>query len=93
VKLYTTSPSQTVTVKNSGTGLLTISKIALTGTNAICFTITAKTCGGSLAAEASCTVSVAFRPTVVVSQSANLTITDNAAWSPQAVGLSGQGVR
>jgi hypothetical protein len=44
-----------------------------------------------LAAGASCMVSVAYRPSVAASESANLTIVDNAAGSPQTVGLSGQG--
>jgi hypothetical protein len=46
-----------------------------------------------LAAGASCTVNVAYRPTVAAKELANLAIADNAAGSPQLVGLSGQGVR
>jgi hypothetical protein len=46
-----------------------------------------------VAAGATCTVSVAYRPTVAAVESANLAITDNAAGSPQTVALSGQGVK
>jgi len=51
-----------VTLKNTGTAILTISSIAITGTNAGNFAQT-HTCGSSLAAGASCGISVTFRPT------------------------------
>jgi|SRR5215469_13268850 len=47
----TISVAKTVTLKNSGTKSLTISRIAITGTNAGSF-IQTHTCGGSLAPQA-----------------------------------------
>jgi hypothetical protein len=44
-----------------------------------------------LAAGASCTISVTFKPTKTGARSATLKITDNAAGSPQQVLLSGTG--
>jgi hypothetical protein len=46
---------------------------------------------GSLAAGASCTISVTFTPSAAGRQTATLTITDNARHSPQTVRLSGTG--
>jgi hypothetical protein len=84
--------AQTVTLKNTGNVALNISSIALGGTNPTSFAITAKTCGTTLAAAASCTFSAAFKPTVTGTLSASITVTDNAAGSPQHVALTGTGV-
>jgi hypothetical protein len=46
-------------------------------------------CGSSLAAGASCTVSVTFNPTASGSRTGTLTITDNASGSTQTVNLDG----
>src|SRR5438876_171335 len=86
----TTSAANTVTLKNTGTAILTISSIAITGTNAGNFAQT-HTCGSSLAAGASCGISVTFRPTASGTRTAAVSISDNAAGSPQKVTLSGIG--
>ncbi len=86
-----TSAVKTVTLKNVGTTAITITSIAVTGAEAGDFPKTATTCGSSLAAAASCTVSVTFKPTTTGTRSANLTFTDNASGSPQQVSLSGTG--
>jgi hypothetical protein len=91
VAIGVTSAVKTVTVKNSGTTSLTINSIAITGTNAGDFAKTATTCGASLAAGASCTVSADFKPTASGARSAAISITDNASGSPQKVTLSGTG--
>ena len=86
-----TSAAQTVTVKNTGTGVLTLSSETVTGTNATSFLRTASTCGSTLAAGASCTVSVAFKPVATGTLNATLSVADNATGSPQSVALSGTG--
>src|SRR5437667_6487847 len=86
----TTSAAKNVTLKNTGTAILTISSIAITGTNAGNFAQT-HTCGSSLAAGASCGISVTFRPTASGTRTAAVSISDNAAGSPQKVTLSGIG--
>jgi hypothetical protein len=86
-----TSAAQTVTVKNTGTGALTISSETITGTNTKSFVVSSKTCGSSLAAGASCTVSVEFTPALTGALTANLSVADNASGSPQTVKLSGTG--
>jgi hypothetical protein len=85
------SAAQSVTLTNIGAQLLSISSIAVTGTNETDFRQT-NTCGSSLPAGASCTISVTFKPTQVGPRTASVTITDNAVGSPQSVALGGTGL-
>ena len=85
-----TSASQTVTLKNTGTGALTIASISYT-TN---FGET-NTCGTTVAASGSCTIKVTFTPTTTGTLDGTLTITDNnngVAGSKQTVSLKGTGL-
>jgi hypothetical protein len=85
----TTSSPLTVVLNNYGSQALAISSIALqTGTE---FAISANTCGSTVAAYTSCSVSITFTPTGTSTYTDNLQFTDNAAGSPQSVGLSGSG--
>ena len=86
----TTGASQNVTLSNSGTGPLNISSLVISGTNAGDFA-QSNTCGSSVAAGGSCTISVTFTPLASGSRTASVSITDNASGSPQAVSLSGTG--
>jgi len=86
----TPSTAQTATLSNTGNGTLSITSLALTGTNASDFAQT-NTCGSSVAASAKCTISVTFTPSASGSRAASLSITDNASGSPQTVSLSGTG--
>ena len=90
VAIGTTSAAKTATLTNVGTTSLSINGVAITGTNAGDFAQT-HTCGSSLAAGASCTISVTFKPTASGTRSAALSVTDNAAGSPQKVPVSGIG--
>jgi hypothetical protein len=85
--LNTTSSVQTVTVTNTGAAAATLSGIATTGD----FSQT-NTCGTSIAASASCTVSVKFAPTASGTRTGNLTVAGNASNSPTTVALTGTGV-
>ena len=87
----TTSATQLVTLNNTGSAALSITSIAVTGTNAGDFAQT-NTCGASVAAGGNCSISVTFTPTAAGSRGASVTITDNAAGSPHTVALSGAGV-
>jgi len=86
-----TSPVKSVTMKNTGTAALLITSIAIAGTNSTDFLKTATTCGASLAATATCTISVDFKPSATGARSAAISISDNASGSPQQVSLSGTG--
>ncbi|MFI0895054.1 choice-of-anchor D domain-containing protein [Streptomyces sp. NPDC020983] len=81
-----TAASQTVTVTNSGTTAATISSVAATGD------FTQSSSCSSLAVGASCTVTVAFRPTSGGTRNGTLTLTSNANNSPTTVALSGAGI-
>jgi len=86
--INTTSPSQNVTLTNTGTSSVSITSITVptkyTQTN---------TCGSSLAAGKSCTISVSFAPTGTGTFTGNVSVTDNATGSPQTVKLTGTAIR
>ena len=82
-----TSSTQTLTLSNNGVGNLSISSVKSTGDFA-----QTNNCGSGIAAGSSCTIKVTFNPTTSGVRSGSLTITDNAASSPQVVALSGTGV-
>jgi len=84
--LGTTSAPQTVTLANVGNAVLNITSITASGDFA-----QTNDCGASLAATASCTLSVTFTPTAAGSRTGALTITDNASGSPHTVALAGTG--
>jgi FG-GAP-like repeat/FG-GAP repeat len=86
-----TSPAQNVTLSNTGNAALSISSIALAGSNATDFQQT-NTCGSSVAVGANCAIGVTFMPTATGSRTATLVIGDNATGSPQQVNLSGTSV-
>ena len=86
-----TSASQSVTLTNTGTTALSITSIAVTGANASSF-VFANSCGSSLAVGANCSIHGHFAPTKGGVLTASVTITDNAATSPQSISLSGTGV-
>jgi hypothetical protein len=88
--LNTSSAAQAITLSNTGGAALTVSGITIGGTNAGDFSQT-NTCGSSVAASASCTISVTFKPTASGTRSASVSIADNATGSPQSVTLSGTG--
>ena len=76
------SAALSTTVSNPGTATVTLSSITLTGTNAADYSISANTCGGTLAVGATCTVSAEVTAGATGSRVANLTFTDSAAGSP-----------
>jgi hypothetical protein len=86
-----TSVAQNVTLTNTGTAELSITSVGLIGANSGDFTQT-NTCG-SVTAGAICGISVTFTPTAAGTRTASVSITDNAAGSPQAISLSGTGVQ
>ena len=87
VVVGTTAAAKSVTLHNTGTGVLNIASIAPSGD----FAVSSTTCGSTLAIGKSCVVRVTFTPTQVGSRTGALTFTDNASDSPQSVSLSGTG--
>ncbi len=84
-----TSP-QILTLSNPGTAALNISTISITGANPIDFTET-NNCGSTLAANATCAISVTFTPAAAATFAANLSVADNASGSAQTSVLTGTG--
>src|SRR6266566_3214091 len=82
----TASPAKRVKLANYGTMPLSIASIATSGD----FSQT-NGCGSSIAAGASCTINVSFKPTQTGTRTGTLSITDNAPGSPQTVHLQGAG--
>jgi len=89
VPVGTKSPSKIVTITNNQSASLTLT-FSATGNYAAVAGGTAP-CSTTLAAHSNCTLAVAFQPTVNGSISGALTVTHNALFSPQDVGLSGSG--
>jgi trimeric autotransporter adhesin len=83
------SKTMAETITNTGTGTLLNLALSITGNNANQFSIASTTCGTSLNGGASCVINVTFSPTGNGTRSSTLRLTDNAANSPQSVGLSG----
>jgi hypothetical protein len=91
----TSATAQVVTLKNtSATAALVITGMAVGGTNPGDFSVTtnpANNCGGGLAAGASCTISINFKPTGAGARTALITIADNTSPANQIVSLGGNG--
>jgi hypothetical protein len=86
------SNSRLVTLTNTGDQALSVNAIGLAGTNPSDFLVTPSCSVPTiLSLNATCTVSVVFSPTAAGTRQANLTATDNAPGSPQAMVLSGTG--
>ncbi len=86
-KVKTQSPTQNVTVSNTGTDALGVTSVAIKGD----FLITSNNCGSQIAAGGTCTVGVAFKPKQTGTRTGTLTITDLNPSSPQTVSLTGTG--
>jgi hypothetical protein len=92
--IQTASPTQTFTIKNSGTAVLQIAGIALSGANSSDFAMTT-ICGSTLAVNTTCSTTVTFTPQVAESRTATITFTDNAGGATgaqQNVKLTGTGL-
>jgi hypothetical protein len=82
----TASKPTKITIKNSGSALLQISSVSISGD----FSQT-NNCGSSLAAEAECTFELVFAPTMPGTRTGTLIIVNNASGSPRNIGLTGTG--
>lgn len=85
--LNTTSGVKKVTLSNTGNAALHITSILASGDF-----VTSNTCGAQLAAGANCVISVTFKPTQLGARTGEITITSDAASSPDVVKLTGTGI-
>lgn len=83
----TTSIPQTVTLRNTGTGTLEISRISADRDF-----VQTSSCPASLAAGQSCDIAVSFHPSGGGTRTGILTIESNAVGSPHTIALNGIGL-
>jgi hypothetical protein len=84
--IFTTSPPKPVQLKNTGLGVLVISKIAVGGAF-----IQSNNCPKKIGPGEHCTISVKFQPKNKGVLKGDLSVIDNAPGSPQKVPLTGTG--
>jgi hypothetical protein len=84
-----TSAAKSITISNVGGSAVSVQSI--TSGNASEFPITGSTCG-TVAAGATCALSLAFKPAAAGARSTTLTIASNGVGSPQTAGATGTGV-
>jgi subtilase family serine protease len=84
---------QAIYLGNTGNATLNIASFTISGTGASSFSIPVgyNACGATLAAGTHCIFWVGFKAAVAGALSANLSIVDDSANSPQTVALSGTG--
>jgi 6-phosphogluconolactonase (cycloisomerase 2 family) len=85
-----TSPAQSVTITNSGAAILHISSILPGGSNPGDFQVSSA-CSNPVPVAGACNVNVTFSPFGAGQRTANITIMDDAADSPQSVQFTGTG--
>src|SRR5205814_1730306 len=87
----TTSTALAVKLSNTGSAALSITNVAIAGTNSGDFAQT-NNGGSSVAAAASPTRRSSDQPTATGTRTATVSVTDNATGSPQTASLTGSGV-
>ena len=87
-RVGTSSPQ--VTLQLIANQPLSINSISIGGDNGSDFRLT-QNCGNSLAANATCQITLTFTPTAMGTRNASVSIDDNAANSPQTIMLTGTG--
>jgi nucleoside-specific outer membrane channel protein Tsx len=85
--LGTTSAAKTFTLTNYQTVALTIMGISTKGD----FSVSATTCGASLAARTHCMINVTFTPSETGTRTGQLVVNDSASNSPETSNLKGKG--
>ena len=82
-----------VTIENTGEAPLDVTGVQVVGAQAPAFAVPSDGCSGqSVSPGDSCKVGILFSPELAGSNTASLSVTDNASDSPQAVALSGIGL-
>jgi len=94
VQVGTTQAAAAISLTNSGTGPLTITGITLAGANPGDFSRTTNCplSPATLGAGANCTITPSMQPTTTGARAATISITSDAASSPDTISLTGMGV-
>jgi hypothetical protein len=83
------SVAQTVTLKNTGLGILTLSGFSITGSADFSQT---NNCAASLTAGSSCTLSIIYTPASLGAKTATLTVNSDSIQAAPTVALTGTGI-
>ena len=86
-----TSASKSITVSNVGTTTVIFTGFSLAGTAAADYLVTANSCGATLAPAASCSVTIAFKPTTRGTRGARLNVQNDGGGSPAVTTITGVG--
>jgi hypothetical protein len=86
----TTSPPQALTLRNTGTTSLNVTGVTITGANSTQF-IHSFTAATSIAAGATATINVNFKPASLGTKTAQLNITHTGSNPTVVIGLTGEG--
>src|ERR1700730_106965 len=97
-RLNTTSVQSMSVLSNNGSATLTITNLAVGGTNAGDFALVAPASGtdcrtaGTVAAGSTCVIAATFTPGALGSRSATVSVADSATGSPHTLALTGTGI-
>lgn len=84
-----TSVAQVITVRNSGTASLVVTSVSTT--DSAQFPVWQTCTAASIAPDATCSISISFKPSSSGIKSATISITHNASGNPSTVSLTGTG--
>jgi phospholipase C len=87
-----TTASSAVTVKNTSTGSNPVTFTSIVASGSAYFSQTNTCTAGKLGSGKTCTITVTFAPTTTGTFTGTVTLTDNAAKSPQTINLSGTAI-
>jgi hypothetical protein len=88
----TSAPAIPVTITNVDSASISVTGTSFTGANAADFTVFSNSCTTPLARDATCVISVNFRPSLIGAEKATLAVThDGPFGSPLNVDLTGTG--
>jgi trimeric autotransporter adhesin len=90
--LATTGAARTATVTNNGQADLKISKVSATGSNAADIVLGGTCAGATVAPAATCTVTVALKPSALGPRSASVEIASNAPGGTATLSVGGVGI-
>lgn len=93
VQINTPAQPKNIVVTNNGGSPLSISEVMIAGDGESSYDATDDCQGATLAAGASCIIGIVFTPEDQGQLVASISITDNAADSPQVVAITGVGVQ
>jgi len=88
-----TTATTTVTVKNTATGVNPVTFTSIVASGSSYFTQTNTCMAGKLGAGKTCPITVNFTPLKTGTFTGTITLTDNAAKSPQTISLSGTAIQ